>query len=191
MPERYETRLRFNKCTNILKAGFAYSNIRFNTSNAFDVDPVLGSTNTPGFSELSGLYRRYRVHNAVCTVRFTNQEVFGLIVYIQPVNADPGADSTSYQTYLSNPMNRKAAVGAVAGAGTHVEKMSLSPQMFGGSSDLKIDDTYSALTNAGPTNGVWLMVGVYAPIDALTNGVTVSVDIDLDIDFYEVATPAA
>jgi len=190
-PPRFETHIRFSKQVNMLNAGMAYSNIRFSMSNAYDFDPLLGSTSAPGFTEMATLYRRYRVNSGKLTVMAANNETFGGMIYVTPVNADPGANTATYQAYVSNPLTRKRPIGAVSGNSTATLHLKASPTMFGGSANVEIDDSYSALVNAGPTNQIWFMIGFYNITGAQASGVSLSVDLDVDIDFYELQTPAS
>jgi hypothetical protein len=119
-----------------------------------------------------------------------NNETFGGVVYVCPVNADPGANTANYQEYMSNPLCKKQPIGSVNGNSTAELLLSASPEQFGGSSDLLVDDSYSSLVSAGPVNQVWMMFGFFNITGAQASGVSLTVDIRLEIDFYEVATPA-
>jgi hypothetical protein len=188
MPRRITTPLTFNKQVLMNNVGFAYTNVRFNASNAYDVDPVLGSTSVPFFTEFGGFYRRYRVHKMTCIADFLSNDTTGGTVCVCPVNADPTAN-VSPQQYLSNPLARRQMIASAAGGAPKRVVCVASPQMFGGSSDTKSDDTYSALVNAGPSNGIWFFVGFYCSYGALTNGISVNVCIKMQTSFYELTTP--
>jgi hypothetical protein len=187
---RTQVTLVFNKQLLMNQVGFAFTNVRFNASNGYDVDPVVGSTAVPGFNEWALLYRRYRVHKMKCTAWFLSNDTVGGTVCVCPVNADPTAN-VSPQPYLSNPLARKKMIASAAGGAPQSVTVVASPQDFGGSSDTQSDDTYSSLVNAGPTNAIWFFVGFYTPYGALANGITVNVQLNLTVDFYEQQTPAA
>lgn len=188
MPPRARTTLTFNKQVLMNNVGFAYTNVRFNASNAYDIDPTLGSTSCPFFTEFAAFYRRYRVHRMKCVADFLSNDTTGGTVCVCPVNADPTAN-VSPQQYLSNPLARKKMIASAAGGAPQRVLCVASPQVFGGSSDTTSDDSYSSLVNAGPTNAIWFFVGFYCSYGALTNGISVNVLISLDVDFYELQTP--
>lgn len=171
--------------------GFATTNIRYSASNAYDVDPTVGSTAMPGYTELSTLYRRYRVFSTTLVATFANLEVFPGTVCVCPVNADPGANVSVPQPYMSFPGAKTSMVGAVSGDSVRVIRSTASPQTFGGSRYTGADDSYSALVNAGPTNQIWWYIGFFTPTNSLTTtgGVDVNVRLFVTLDFYELATP--
>jgi hypothetical protein len=172
--------------------GFAYSNVRYNMCNPYDVDPLLGSVSTPGYAEYAALYRRNRVNHATIRVGFTNLETVPGLVYICPVNADPGANTANYQEYLSNSLTKKRVIGAVAGNSTSTISSRASTSQFGGSANLMVDDSYSTLVNtsAGPANAFYFLVGYFQQTGAIANGINLYIDCMMNVDFYERSTPA-
>jgi len=190
MPPRFRTTCTFAAQPNMLHTGFAYSNIRYSLSNAFDIDPTTGSTAMPGYSELSQLYRRYRIVSSHVWVAFVNGETFAGTCYVCPVNADPTANASQYQSFISNPLCREAGLGAITGTSRAVLQITASPEQFGGSADTLTDDSYSALVNAAPVNGIWVAIGFYNQTGSQTTGISLSVRIKTILDFYEFQTPS-
>jgi len=189
MVPRLRTRLRYNTTTNVNNGGSIFANKRYQPTAAFDIDPVLGSTAAPGFAELANIYRYYRVNAYTMRCSFSNAEAFPVTVYLCAVNFDPGANSTSFQTFLSSRECRKKFLGPLTGngMGTLVHRVQIAD--FTGASNLGTSDPYSALTNAIPANNTFHMVGAVALVN-LVNGVDFTLDVDFDIDFFELASPA-
>jgi len=189
MVPRLRTTLRFNTTTSINNVGSIFANKRYQPTGAFDVDPVLGSTAAPGFTELGNIYRQYRVNSYRIVASFSNAEAFPVTVYICAVNFDPTANSASFQTFLSSRECRKKFIGPLTGNGLATLRQSVRTADFTGASNLGVIDVYTSLTNANPANNVFHMIGVVG-LANLVSGVDVTVDIDMDIDFFELASPA-
>lgn len=169
------------------------ANIRFTPTFAYDVDPVAGSTAMPGFVELSALYRFYRVDSANINVSFSNKEAFPAECYISAVNSDPGANynSAGAATYLAQRTSKSRVVGSLTGNSVVVLKDTQTTAGFGGSSNMHMGDLYSASTAGGaPANNWYWTVGIIGDA-VLVSGVDARVQIDIDLEFYEVASPSA
>lgn len=190
MPDRYRTMLTFQKTVAVTNAGLGYANVRFSPTNAYDVDPVLGSTACPGFLPLTTLYRRYRTDSAVCRVGFANLDLIALTAYITADNQDPGSNTATYQPLLSNRYSVNRVIGLGTGNSSGALTLRASTAQFGGVRNVGQDDSYSALSGNSPTNNWWFAVGVVST-GAIANGVHISFRCDLTIEFYELGTPAA
>jgi len=192
MPPRYGTMLRFNAFYTLLNAGVNFASGRFEPTYAYDIDPTLGSTAMPGFTELATLYRKYRVKKFSAKASFYNRESFPLTVYICPVNSDPGANSTSFQSYLSNKDSVKRDIGPLTGAGGIELRKDVAVASFAGIPNTRADDNTCGGGTVAPVNNIWLQVGLVAVgANVGVSGVMVTLDIDVDIEFYELATPAS
>jgi len=189
---RVNTNLRFNIVGTINNAGFLYANNRYRPTNAYDVDPSLGSTSMPGFAELAGIYRRYRVNAATVKISFSNNETFSVGIHLCPDNSDPGSNTSGFQKFLSNPDCQNLVVGP--STGNSVGRLSSTEYVssFGGSSTReKIDDNYSGDTSGTnpPPNNIYWYVGIVSAVN-LVSGVYFNIDCDVNLDFYELTTPA-
>jgi hypothetical protein len=189
MPPRIRTVLRFNETKNVNNVGIIFANLRFTPTNAFDIDPVLGSTAAPGFTELSLLYRFYRVIRYKCKTEFSNKETFPVLGYICPVNYDPGANTSFYQNYLSSRSVKKKYMGAISGDSTMSLTQNVDITQFAGIANLQVADTFSSLVTGGPANNIFQNVGIVSAVSNLVSGVDISVDFDIEIEFYELANP--
>jgi len=191
VPDRMRTTLRFQKTTVLINGISPFSSQVLIPTFAYDIDPLVGSTAMPGFTELGTLYRKYRVRSSTIQVSFNNEEAFGNLVYVCPTNSSFGANYANYQYFLSNIRSKKVMIGAISGASRANLRASFSVSEFGGVSDVLIDDSYSGFCTGGsPTNNIYWNVGNLGVIAAVS-GVFVSIDLQVVIDFYEVTTPAS
>jgi hypothetical protein len=190
MPDRFRTVLRFQKTGLIQNVGNTSGNVRFTPTFAYDVDPVIGSTAMPGFTELAGIYRQYRVDGFRYKVSFSNNEAFAMTALTCPVNFDPGANTANFQNYLSNRRSKSKILGPLTGNGVTTMSGRVTVAEFAGLPDIRADDnTVGAVTGGSPNNNIWFYVGAYSPTNQV-NGVSYDFVIDIDLEFFELATPA-
>jgi len=191
-PARTRTVLRFNASAAINNAGFLNASIRYRPTNAFDIDPVLGSTAVPGFTELAGIYRQYRVNNFRARISCSSLETFPVQIWACPDNADPGVNTAAFQSFISNRDGRVFFLGPATGNGIRTWRMPrTSVGSFGGTAPhTRITDAYSSLVSGGPTNNLFLAIGIVSGSAVLVNGVDVTVSFDIEIDFYELQNPS-
>jgi hypothetical protein len=194
IPPRAYTKLHWWSQKSLVNGAAVFANYRLEPTYAYDIDPVLGSTAMPFFSEMATLYRFYRVIESRITVRFANQAdaiVFNACVC--PTNSDPGANTASYSTYQSNPLARKGIIGTYNGDSTCTVTNSARTDMFAGAKWEGVADAYCARTDGtggAPTNNWFWYVGVAAE-PAMVGGVWSFVDLDLDICFFEETSPSS
>jgi len=189
-PSRYRTKLTFQKNTQIFN-NVAYANVRFIPTYVYDVDPTLGSTALPFFTELAGIYRFYRLIHSRITVSASNLDAGVLgTVYVCPVNADPTQNTANFQNYLSNPRCKSKTIGFANGNGS-MQKISsfLGIDEFSGVVWTGQIDAYSANTSgtAPPNNAYW-NIG-YLANTTIVNGIFADIKLILEIEFFELTTP--
>lgn len=188
MPSIFQTNLRYSKEITMFNAVSGWSNIRFSMTNAYDIDPTLGSTSMPGFTELGTIYRFYRVKASSITVCFSNVDVQPGTVAICPVNFDPTANTASFQQYLSQTICRKRPIGPLTGNGIATIHHRVSTAGFAGALSRSLDPYVGSTAGTPPTNNIFWLVGAYlAAIQ--TTGVYVSVSVNCTIEFFELSTP--
>jgi len=188
MPPRFETTLRFTKEVVIMNVASGWANARYAWTSCYDVDPILGSTSMPGFSELAAMYRYYRGSSSRIRVDFGNLDNLSGTVVICPVNFDPTANTTLYQNYLSSRSAHHRPIGALQGNGAVSLSHSTSIAAYGGTR-IPALDSYAAVVTAVPVNNIYWLVGAYMN-NVMTNGVTINVYIDITLVFFELSSPA-
>jgi len=187
-PPRLQTHLRYTKTVLINNAGFLYANVAFIPTYAYDIDPTVGSTAAPGFTEWAGLYRYYRVLSFKFTTHLSNNEAQAVEAYICASNAGVSANTSSYAYYTAQRISKKTLLGPLTG--NSIARMSIGSSVarFAGSSNLNTEDYYSASTSGtAPPNNIYVALGIFA-LGNLTVGVTAVIDIDFTIQFFELTT---
>jgi hypothetical protein len=193
-PPRIRVNLRFAKTTFMSNVTSTTTNIRFNPSYVYDVDPALASTALPGFTEWAGLYRLYRTRSSRITVDFSSQENFSGTCAVVPINNDPGQNHVASFTarYLAQPISRQKVVGSVGGMSHARISHYATTASFGGSADAEVEDNFSAPTSGGsaPNNSWYWDVIYYTGFSPIVNGVFVNVVLDVEVEFSELANPS-
>jgi len=190
-PSRLRATLRFNSFTVIKNVGFQYSNIRYTPTFAYDVDPLIGSTAMPGFTEWSAIYRQYRTISSKIDVHFSSLETFPTEAIVCPLNYDPTANVNPGVFIYANLLSRKKSLGPLTGNGVGTISHEMTTEHIGGTKWLGVADDYSAATSGGsPTNNWFWFIGTFGTSNGVS-GVAASVDVDITLEFYEVTSPAA
>jgi hypothetical protein len=189
VPDRIYTRLVYEGMGQIpIATGNSYTTFRWQPSAAYDVDPNIGSTATPGFAEFAAFYNNYRVTASNCRISVTNPStVLGVILVVLPLTSDPGALAPAAQAnaWPDNPYAKQKMIGLL-GSPPGVVSNSMSTEKIVGSTNVYVDDTYASLTNGVPANnwywGCGLLVG--SAVTA-TISYTVNYRIEMGVEFYD------
>jgi hypothetical protein len=188
MPSRFRTRLAYEKFVIINNATFSFANVRFIPTGAYDIDPVVGSSAMPGFSELGSMYRFYRTTGFHVTASYSNLDTNAAICYLCPQNVDPGANESTSQSLLSNRRSIQKMIGPSTGNGVAQNlACSVSIEEYGGVKWTGQLDGYSAAVSSNPTNNIYIVPGVLTT-NAMVNGVACSIKITIEIEFFELST---
>jgi len=183
-PARKLQRLKF-PTTKVLSTGTNVSSVRFTANGAYDVDPTLGSTSTPGFAEWAAFYGFYRVKGVGIEVGFVTQETLKACqAYIYFSNTDPGTSANFSVT--ANPLSKVGVMGVSAGKSTCKLRQYKKVSQILGSNTTFTDDNYRALTNAVPADLVWIACGAQT-LDGtnFTGSVVMQILITMDVEFYD------
>jgi len=192
VPPRMHKVLRYVGGNNMINVGSVNSNRRYVPTFAYDIDPLLGSTSMPGFSELGALYRQYRVATISWKAEFRNGENFNGTCYVMPCNFDPGANSANYISYLNNPRSTLVPIGPLTGVSIKTVKGSFSLRDFTGLPNrlLADDNTVGTIAGVSPVNNVWVAIGFVG--DAVqVSGCMYSLIMKIGFDYLEPSTPPA
>jgi len=189
-PSRLRATLRFNTFTVVNNATHQWANVRYNPAFAYDVDPLIGSTAAPGFTEWAAIYRFYRVIGSKINVAFSNLETFPVEAIICPLNYDPTANVSPGVFIYASLLSKKTALGPLTGNGVATLTHSMTTEHIGGTKWLGVNDDYCAPTTGGAPNKSWFwFVGTFGTSNGV-NGVACSIDVDMTIEFFEVTSPA-
>lgn len=187
-PDRFQVRMMYSGLTTFtLAVGASVSSRRWTPSAAYDVDPLLGSTAVPGFSELAGLYNNYRVISSGLRIEFVSNDARSGRLVLLPLNTDPGSAPSSAVTdsWPNNPYMKSVLIPPT-GAEPRVVESKMSTEKIFGSKMVHFDDNFMALTNAIPNNNWFWAIAVTSPILVATSSwvVTTVVAISLEVEFF-------
>lgn len=185
VPDEFDTHLKYNTfevCTNV--GGLAAS-LRFRTE-AYDVDPSLGSTAMPGFTEFAAFYARFRPLALSYKFSVANQEAFPLSV-LHGYTTTSIASGSLNSTYAGNPLFGTSILGAAGGMSVAKFQRTASVTKIVGTQQPLFDDLYTGSTTSATlaTAGtVYCNFGVVAPQVMTALGCVVTVQITLALRFY-------
>lgn len=160
---------------------------RLRPSSAYDVDPTLLSTATPGFSEWATFYANYRVLRSAIKVEINNRSTAqGGVLIVLPLNADPGSAPSvaTVTSWLGNPFHRRAVFGT-AGAKPTMVSNSMSLERLFGSKMVYTDDNFTSLVTGIPTNNwYWAVFAFLTNVPAAAVTVEFFVTVTMEVEFF-------
>lgn len=178
-PQEWMTTLKYSIQGTLNNTPAAVATRQFN-SDAFDVDPALGSTAMPGFTELSGLYSRYRVIAMGYDLEVCNRELFALQVMSGIVN-----NSVAWNTVelLGNSNVKTQIISAKGGMDRVRLKDRITMVALFGSKQPLYDDLYTGSTTA-TTLATNATAKTYFSILSPSVGLTAGGGCDYNIQIY-------
>jgi len=188
MPNELDTRLVFPWIGTITTVASQWSTKRFTPNGVWDVDPNVGSTATPGLSELAAFYTYYRVVSYTYRVRLQNLEVFPVHFYVVNQNTDPGTVGNTYLALSSNAFGKKGLLPSTSTARGGLCRGHIRVSNLVGTPAVEYEDNFRGLSaSANPVDLIWFAIGVDSgPTNLLTaNGVVAQVEIEMMIRFYD------
>jgi hypothetical protein len=185
MPQEFTSRLVYNVLNLVTNAaGFAAS-VRFGT-NAYDVDPALGSTAMPGFTEFAGFYSRFRTMAIGYEFSLANQEAFPLSI-VHGFSNDVIASGSFGLPYAGNPLMHSTMVGPLTGLNLKTLRGHKTVTAITGTQQPLFDDLYSGSTTSStlPTASTkWCYCAFLSSAPFTAAGVLVTCRITLTVKFY-------
>jgi len=158
---------------------------RWQPNAAYDVDPVLGSTSTPGFAEYAALYTYYRVRSFKLNVKFSNLDNLSVALYSVVSNTDPGVAGTNYYDYAQSAFGRTYELAPFySGAGSVTHRQTVDISKLVGMPVMQAD-SFRAVTTGNPTDLVFWGFGIYSNAGTnFANGVGYDGFIEMNVRFY-------
>lgn len=180
--------LTYVECANLTLNGGGGVARRWTPNGAYDVDPVLGSTATPGFDEYAVFYDYYRVTSYRYEIDVANKEAFPLVVIVLNTNTDPGTTITNWVQYSAQEYcSSKILSATTGGSDSKTFRGAYTVAQVLGSIVPETDDLYSALTSAVPADLIWLGLGIDVPGNTVLFtdlGIDFNIKIYMNIRFY-------
>lgn len=183
-PDTLRTDLEFIIPLTQITGGGTTNSFRF-TSNAYDVDPALGSTAMAYFAELAIVYSRFRTLRMSYKVDIENQEAFPVGTVYGFMTNSLGSTAVG-QNYAGNQYMHEGILSAINGSrsvSTYTGSVAIN-QLFGSNQAL-FDDlftgstTSSTLSSSATANFYIGTVSAAVPV----NGQFITGHIKLDILF--------
>jgi hypothetical protein len=187
MPVEFDTTFRYTVVYTVGSAAAVLASIRFQ-SNAYDVDPVLGSTAMAGFAELAALYARFRTLSMKYKFNACNSEAFPVTV-IHGFSTAVVASGSLGMNYSENPLMHTGILGPLTGQCKGTFQQSASVVDISGTAQPLYDDLFTGSTTSSTlaTSGtVHCYIGFGTPAANVFTaaGVLVHVEIDLHLRLY-------
>jgi len=184
-PDEMDVSLKYPIGGTLLNAAGTLKAQRWTPNAAYDVDPVLGSTSTPGFAEWATLYTYYRVVSYSVSIVIVNLETFPISVFSINSNIDPGTTGGSWRDYQAEPYCKYGVVAGSSGINKirFFHKISCSKLL--GSASVQQADSMRSLVTGVPADLLYYGIGLFAVTGAnMTNGVYYQGNIQMNIKFY-------
>jgi hypothetical protein len=185
---RTRCNLRFSKDYTMSNATQFNANILFWPTYAYDIDPLVASTAMPGFAEWAQFYSRYVVRSSRIRVDFMNNEAFPAMVFVTPTNLIYTMNTTlaNVRLLLAQPYSRSSKIGALTGNGVVSVDHTMNTDHFTGFPDVRFDDTYGALTTGtAPLNNWYWNIGWISGLAGTVSGMLLHIELEVEIEFYE------
>lgn len=187
-PPRFRAKLRYTDISaQINNVGQTYANfVSFVPSWAYSINGSGSQTLSPGYAAYAQLYRYYRVIGFKWRASFENAETFAVTCWCCPSNSTL-ASNTSAPQYTSNPRCQKRLIGGNGGNNIALFQGRTSVAELAGMPNTMAQDALTGVTaGTQPSQNVFFTVGVVA-VTALNAGVNVTLDLEIILDFYELA----
>jgi len=134
-------------------------------TDAYDVDPAIGSTAMPGFAEWATIYQRFRTLEMAYEHRIANNEAFALNI-LHGFSPNLISSGTFTITMTGNPNFSLNQVGALTGKSTAVVRGQKSVCAIVGSTQPLYDDLYIGSTTSqtlATAGTVYCHIGLVCP----------------------------
>lgn len=158
---------------------------RWTPNAAYDVDPVLGSTSTPGYAERAALYTYYRVEKFRLHVKFSNLDNLSVSLYSTVSNTDPGTGGTNYNGYAQSAFGKTFELAPFySGAGSVTLNQTVAVHKVLGMPTSQAD-SFRSVTTSIPSDLVYWGFGIYSNAGTnFANGVGYTGYIEMFVKFY-------
>jgi len=184
-PDQTIVTLRYPVIVNIYTASAVTSAKRWQPNAAYDVDPTLGSTSTPGFTEWSAFYTYYRVRKYRVEVECVNMDPLSMGVFFCHLNTDPGTGGANYYSYASQAFGTQKMLSPKGGLDRVTYVQTVPVAQLVGAVDVSTDDSLRASVTTVPADLVFFGIGIRTTTGGnLTVGVDVIGYIDMEVQFY-------
>lgn len=184
-PDKMVVHLRYPVLKLINSLASAGSAVRFITNGVYDVDPTLGSTSTPYFSEWSAMYSYYRVLSYSLQIHVSNNESQPVELYVVHSNTDPGTTGINFLQYSNASYNKITALAANTAQHAKTVTSSLSPMRIVGDRAVRTEQNFWGSSTSNPVDLTYIGIGANINSGNLTNGVYIAGYLQFTVEFFD------
>lgn len=141
---------------------------RWTPNGLYDIDPTLGSTSMPGFTEYSSLYGFYVVLRYRYKIRISNAEAFPVVVYVTNSTVDPTTSGTYMLDYSTQKYGSRCILSAKGGNDSKMFSGLIEISRLVGE-DISKDSAYRTPVTSNPSDIVYLGLGLNAGSNDFTS----------------------
>jgi len=185
--------MRFQVGEVLLNSGNTNSNKYMVPNYVYDIDPAVGSTAVPGFTELAAIYRNYRLRRFKYWVQFANLDSDAAQCCVCPSNVALTNNMSGWQALFSNLRSKHSLTGYASGGSLSKPLTdTVSVEDFSGVKWTGQIDNYTGLTSGSspPANLIYLFIGATTLANTQTSGIAADIVLDLEVEFFELLNPA-
>lgn len=183
--DELDVKLRYVISDRLYNAAGGAAAREWNPNGAYDVDPLLGSTETAGFDEYAALYSYYRVIGYRYKLEAVSRETDAIVVYL--FNTNVAVTGTNYDVLSGNPYCHLGQLGYYTGgrAGKTFSGYMSTAKLLGSIAAESADSLRSTTTTV-PTDLLFLTVAIQSDsgIGTIPNGISYVLTITMDVRFY-------
>jgi hypothetical protein len=160
--------------------------VYFKPSDAFDIDPVLGSTALPGFAEFAGFYDRYRVVGAKIQVEAITDSLGApvMLTFMASNRILSAVSITDFVHWRGNPLGKSKTLPSRSGPVTAIERHYSTEEVYG-SKEVYYESEFSGPTTGSPVNNWYLYIVNYQFPAASATTTYVNITIEPEVEFFE------
>jgi len=181
--DKQKVLLRYTTIRQVNSLASTYVGVRWYSNALYDVDPALGSSYVPFFTEWAMMYSYYRVTGYSIHAEITNLEAFPVACYLVNTNTDPGTSGIGYDQEATTHGN-SWMIGPTQGNSNLSIKRKYSVEQIVGDRIAKTDSQFVGSASANPTDLTYVGLG-FKSLATLTNGVYLTVSIQFVAEFFD------
>lgn len=164
-PDRYFTKLRFNKIGTLSGGIGPYLQLAMN--NLYDIDPAGGALTQPmGFDQLGTMYDAYKVHRSSIKITWTNVGTQPCTTFVFPATNVLITPSATLEQDLEQRYSKSKILTSINAMGTCILRHGMSISKITG--DSYLDDKYEGTQASAPSIVPYWNIAAFS-IDGVTN----------------------
>ncbi len=181
--DKQKVLMRYTTIRQVNSLASTYVGVRWYSNALYDVDPLVGSSYVPFFTEWAAMYSYYRVTGYSIHAEITNLEAFPVACYLVNMNTDPGTSGIGYDQEATTHGNAWM-IGPNTGKSNLSIRKRYSVEQIVGDRISKTDTQFVGTSVANPADLTYVGLG-FKSLATLTNGVYLTVSIQFVAEFFD------